>query len=485
MDLQYVLTALERADAAGDVEAAKELAQLARSMSARPVNKYEQERKRLEQELAGIESRKAVPERTFGGNIKELVKGVIPGGIGLLETAGVGAAALLPEETERAAREGISGIAAAAKKPFEAAPGYEESPFRKIGEGLGSIVPMAPLGLLGAPGIIGGIGVGLAAGAGEARQAAEAKRATEGERAAATALGTIPGAFDAAVDMALAAFPGGAGKAIGFIRRALISGGTEGATEAAQQIAQNAIAKGVYDPSQELLTGSGEAAGYGAGVGALASVLFDIAIPGRRRGAAAPPPAAGPAATEPITDPSRLLPAPTLYGTPTGEIISGADRPEYEREQRERAAREQQEQKTAAREGIASLVPPPPPPPGGAPAAETAAPAEEPTVAQQVAEATGGMSEEVQQQRMDVLIPLIEDAIIRPETTLPTLYDTAVEELRTRGFADLNLTDKELALLGNAFGMNRPLQTTTEVGAEGTVATEEKPVGDATAGLRA
>lgn len=245
------------------------------------------------------------PETTAFGQVKEGFKGIVPGAIGLLESAATGASALLPEDMEKSAREKIKSVATAAKEPFTAAPGYEDSVGRRVGEGLGSFIPAVPLALMGAPGVVGGVGLGLAAGAGEAREAAEAKGATAQQRSTATALGTIPGGFDTAVDMALAAFPGGAGKALGMIRRAVMTAGIEGGTEAAQKVAQNAIAKNVYDPNQALLEGSGEEGAYGAGVGALASVLLDMAIPGRRaRGAKTtpdetPPPAAEPGAQLP------------------------------------------------------------------------------------------------------------------------------------------------------------------------------------------
>jgi hypothetical protein len=54
-------------------------------------------------------------ETTIGGQAKELAKGVLPGAIGLLETAGVGASALLPDEYENKTREFIKGAAAAGK----------------------------------------------------------------------------------------------------------------------------------------------------------------------------------------------------------------------------------------------------------------------------------------------------------------------------------------------------------------------------------
>ena len=236
------------------------------------------------------------PETTVGGHFKEFFKGIPAGGIGLLETAATGASALLPEETEKTAREYIKDVAGKARKPFEAAKGYEEAIPRRLGEGLGSFLPVAPLGVLGAAGRVAGVGLGLAAGAGEAREGAEAAGATQGQRGTATALGAIPGGFDTVVDMALGAFPGG--KGLGFIKRALVTGGIEGATEAAQKIAQNAIAKGVYKPEQSLIEGSGEEGAYGAGVGALASLILDAVVPGRGgvRTPAPIPPGQAPAA---------------------------------------------------------------------------------------------------------------------------------------------------------------------------------------------
>lgn len=274
----------------------------------------------IQRRLAEARQRPPEPaETTVGGNVKEFFKGVVPGAIGLVETAGTGISALLPEDTEKAARDKIKEIAGIAKKPFEAGEGYEGSIGRRLGEGIGSFLPVAPLALLGAPGIAAGVGVGVAAGAGEARERAERGGATADQRSTATALGTIPGAFDTAVDMALAAFPGGAGKAIGFVKRALISGGVEGATEAAQEVAQNAIAKGLYKPGQELVEGAGEAGATGAGVGVLASLILDMAIPGRRRGAS--PTAEPKAPTEGA--PTGLPPAGPTPEAPQGELFPG------------------------------------------------------------------------------------------------------------------------------------------------------------------
>jgi hypothetical protein len=226
-------------------------------------------------ELIQIAERNYQPkkERTLGGNLKELGKGLIPGGINLLEAAGIGASALLENDKEKIARKFIAEQAAAGKEYFAPEAGYEESVGRKFGEGLGSTLPFFALGPFKGAGRTTGTGLGVAAGAGEARQAAEEKGATAEERSRATLLGAPTGLFELLAPQ-IKLFKG-------LIGNALARGGVEGATEAAQKIAQNLIAKGVYDPKQDVLAGSGEEGAYGAGVGALASLVMDLAL-GRR-----------------------------------------------------------------------------------------------------------------------------------------------------------------------------------------------------------
>jgi hypothetical protein len=228
-----------------------------------------------DEELIQIAERNYQPkkERTLGGNLKEFGKGFIPGGIGLLETAGIGASALLEDDKEKIARKFIKEQAAAGKEYFTPEAGYEESVGRKLGEGLGSTLPFFALGPLKGAGRTAGTGLGVAAGAGEARRAAEEKGATAEERSRATLLGAPTGLLDLMAPQ-ITLFKG-------IIGNALARGGVEGATEAAQKIAQNLIAKGVYDPKQDVLAGSGEEGAYGAGVGALASLVMDLAL-GRR-----------------------------------------------------------------------------------------------------------------------------------------------------------------------------------------------------------
>lgn len=216
-------------------------------------------------------------ETTFGGNIAEFFKGLAPGAVGLGETAATGLAALLPDETERAVRGKVGELAQAARAPLAAEAGYEESVGRKLGEALGSTIPF--FALRGRTGAGIGAGVGVSAGAGEARQAAEAAGATEEQRRLATALGAPTGLLDILAP--------NIGPMKSMITTALARGGIEGATEAAQKISQNLIARGVYNPEQDVLAGSGEEGAYGAGAGALASLLLDVTLGRRARQAPA------------------------------------------------------------------------------------------------------------------------------------------------------------------------------------------------------
>lgn len=242
MTLQEVLTALRNADAAGDVEAARRLAQIAGNMQAGP-NQYDTQIQDLDRRIAERRAERAKPETTFGGEVKEAFKGVVPGAIGLLETAGTGISALLPEDTEKSAREAIKELAGIAKKPFEAGAGYEDSIGRKLGEGLGSTLPFFALGPAGLAGRVAAGGLGVSAGAGEARQRAEAEGATAEQRSTATLMGAPTGLLDLLAP--------NIGPLKNIITTALARGGIEGATEAAQQVAQNLITKGIYKPEQD------------------------------------------------------------------------------------------------------------------------------------------------------------------------------------------------------------------------------------------
>jgi len=232
------------------------------------------------------------PETTILGGAKELFKGLAPGAVGLVESAATGASALLPESLEKSAREKIKSVATAAKAPFAAAPGYEESIPRKLSEAIGSTAPFLLAGPFGLAGRAAAVGLGVGAGAGEARTRAEESGATSEQRGTATALGTLPGALEAfAPFRILSRIPDAAtASSVQTVKRALVAGGEEAAQEAASGLAQNMIAKGIYKPEQALIEGLGEQAAYGGATGAIVQGLMDLALGRRARGSATQPP---------------------------------------------------------------------------------------------------------------------------------------------------------------------------------------------------
>ena len=282
----------------------------------------------------------APPETTIGGYARDALKAVPRGLVGGLESAALGAAALLPGDTqegfEKTAREGIKGFAERLKP--RAAAGYEESPLVKVMEGVGS------MGSLLIPGGIGGMaarGAGLAAGigrtaaagstaagmgAGEARERAVEAGATPEQITSATQLGVIPGIAELApVERIFRMMPKELkGGIFDRLQRALVTGGMEGLQEGASAIAQNLIAQQVYKPSQELIEKVGENAAYGAGAGAIVQFLVD-AVAGRR---AKPTPAAGKPSEEPPggAEAAAISPEkPVFYGTPEGTVLRTQD----------------------------------------------------------------------------------------------------------------------------------------------------------------
>jgi hypothetical protein len=250
----------------------------------------------------------------------------------LLETAGAGAAALLPEEYEAPTREKIKELATAAKKPFEAAPGYEETVGRKLGEAVGSTVPFLAAGPFGLAGRVGAVGLGTAAGAGEARTRAEAEGATAEQRAAATGFGVIPGAAEAFAPLRILGRLGDdiVGGGVAYVKRALAAGGEEAAQEAASGFAQNLIAKGIYKPEQELIEGLGEQAAYGGATGAIVQGLLDLAIGRRARGPAAPATPAEAAVTPPAAAVDAFQMTPVDRAREMASLLGGEQTPDVQ-----------------------------------------------------------------------------------------------------------------------------------------------------------
>lgn len=256
-------------------------------------------------------------EPTVGGQIKEFGKGLIPGAVGMGQTALTGISALLPDEQERAARQYIDRGAAALKAPFAAAPGYEDTVGRKFGEAVGSIGPFIAAGPFGLAGRAAMVGMGVGAGAGEARLRAEEAGATPEQRSTATALGIIPGAAEVFAPMRILGRLSDPIKQgiTASVKRALLAGGEEAAQEAASQIAQNLIAKGVYKPDQAIIEQVGESAAYGGATGALVQGILDMAI-GRRAKPATRQPGAGQPVGQPVAVPTAegAIPEPTIKG---------------------------------------------------------------------------------------------------------------------------------------------------------------------------
>jgi len=221
------------------------------------------------------------PETTIGGEVVEAFKGLLPGAIGLGETAITGAAALLPEDYEQAVRREVSEATRGIREALAPGAGYEESIGRKFGEALGSTAPfLATRGRAG-------FGLGAAAGAGEARIRAEQEGGME-ERGTATALGAVVGLGEFVPILRILErlpLPQQAG-VLDYVRRAAAAGGEEFAQEAAASVAQNLIAKGLYKPEQEIFEGAAEEGAYGFGVGAFIQGMVDLAL-GRRGRAAA------------------------------------------------------------------------------------------------------------------------------------------------------------------------------------------------------
>lgn len=228
-----------------------------------------------------------LPEPDFLDQIEEFGKGIPRGIIGLAEQAALGGASILTEEAEEDVRESILDTAGSAREYFAPDRGSEDTVGGKFGEAVGSFAGLGLASLI--PGIgmplAGGLAVG--AGAGEARERSRAADATEGERGFATALGAVVGLSELIPIKVLGALRKDVDDSVvkqilGRVKRAGIAGGAEGAQEMAAGIAQNLIEKGVYNPEQGTFTGSGEAFGYGAGVGGLVQGLLDLALPKSR-----------------------------------------------------------------------------------------------------------------------------------------------------------------------------------------------------------
>ena len=251
--------------------------------------------------------------------IGEVPKGLARGAVGLVESAGLGAAAALPESWEDWARSGIRRAA------YEMSPqadiGLEDSAAGTVSEGIGSIAPIYAASFIpfAGPVIAGALSIG--AGAGEASERARAAGATESERSSSALRGAGIGALDlipvfGSVKKFLG--PKATNKVVDYLLNVGMEGGEEAAQEATTQLLQNMVQKG-YDPDQDLGEGTLASAGVGGIAGALIAALF----PGRTRGIV---PAAGeqgatPPKTAPTTPPATPSTALTVPKVVTPAIL--------------------------------------------------------------------------------------------------------------------------------------------------------------------
>ena len=271
-----------------------------------------------EAELAAIYRRQAELEPvTFGQQIQEIPKGIGSGIAGILESAALGAATLLPEEQELAARRGIQAVGGGVQdflapdiniqsRIAEGKNNFDTIP-RKFSEALGSFGGILGASLIPYVGIPAAGALAVGAGAGEASERAREEGATQEERTRAAQLGALVGATELLPIQRARKFISTIPKKnqkelteriidIGFATTA------EGAQEASAAILQNMIEQG-YNPEQATFEGAVEQGSYGAGVGATVQTILNFID--SRRGRGTPPP------TE-ETDPQRELFGPDV-----------------------------------------------------------------------------------------------------------------------------------------------------------------------------
>ena len=225
-------------------------------------------------------------EKTLGGYLGEVPRGLAGGVAGLIESAATGASFLLPEEQEQATRAAIARTGDSVQDFLGPKPGYEDSVISKLSQATGSTLPLLGLAALGPFGIAAGVGTGIAAGSGEAANRATVAGEDEETISTAAGFGMIPGALEFFPPAAIIKrFRKVAGKEVTdyALKRVRNAAAEEGVQEGVSTVAQNLISKGLYDPETGVFTGTGESIGYGAGVGGLLQLLMELA-PGKNRG---------------------------------------------------------------------------------------------------------------------------------------------------------------------------------------------------------
>ena len=245
--------------------------------------------------LAGRTTPRPTPASRETGIFEDITSGFGAGVVGVGEMAALGLAAPLEEESELAAREKIQSIA----ESFRPEGGDPESVTYKLSSALGSIAGLASIpvaaGIAGAPGTaalgLGALAAG-AAGTGEASERARAAGATEQERGEAALRGTAIGLLDIlpvakvvkfadlpTLNKLIDKIPPEKVETIGErIYSAGVTGGFEGAQEAASNVLQN-LNEQEYNAAAETFGGTAEEAALGGGAGAILQGLVDLFAP--------------------------------------------------------------------------------------------------------------------------------------------------------------------------------------------------------------
>jgi hypothetical protein len=256
---------------------------------------------------------------TISAYLEEGAKGAGEALVNVAANIGSYAAGILPGEVlDDFARDAINTAAASfVDKYLSPSEGFEDSTYRQIMGGAATTAAMmTPAGLAAA----------IMNAMGEAGNRARESGATDAQEDIATMAGLIPGLMEQLLGPGSKLLGDGGKVFTTKVTEALISNVfdkgkkitiaavTEAIEEAAQETAQNVIAKTVYDPDADIFGGVGDAATVGGGSGAVVQAVIEAITPGKTRTATyIPKGATGDAAT--VTDQELLT------GTVLGDSV--------------------------------------------------------------------------------------------------------------------------------------------------------------------
>ena len=388
--LAEIQRAYENAQRAGNAEDAQALAQILQRASRpeEPDESLAEATRRAQQRYEEAVQTPRYRPREESGLLTNIATGLGSGFVGTGELASLGAATLLDEEAELAARQRIQDVAGALRPEG----GDPDSVAYKLASGLGSIAGIAAPAFLaasapvsapvaGALGLGGAAALGIGAGAGEASERARAAGATEEERSAASLRGAAIGSLEVTplgrifrrlpkIGELFAKGGDEVKENVGTLRKLVQeprtalgrtgrTGVEEGIQEAAAGILQNLNERG-YNVERELVdAGVLEEGAIGAGSGAILQGIVELFTRGKSRGAPEPPPT-----EEEVVEEQQLLglPAPARpdelvqVRMPDGSVQEVPAQVVEEARRKEREAREaaiqqeQQERQEAIRE---------------------------------------------------------------------------------------------------------------------------------------